>query len=47
MPLISERDLEDSYTSPDGSIFIDFKSLDKEKDKYEDKESDDDDYEGE
>ncbi len=47
MPLISNRELEDSYTSPDGSIFIDFKSLDRDNDdKYEDKDSDDD-YEGE
>ena len=45
MPLISKRDLEESYTSPDGSIFIDFKDLDKENNKYENDESDDDDQE--
>ena len=30
MPLISNRDLETTYTSPDGSIFIDFDAIDKE-----------------
>ena len=30
MPLISNRDIETTYTSPDGSIFIDFDAIDKE-----------------
>ena len=30
MPLISNRDLETTYTSPDGSIFIDFDAIDRD-----------------
>lgn len=30
MPLVSKKDLENSYTSIDGSIFIDFEKVDKE-----------------
>lgn len=45
MPLISNRELEDSYTSPDGSIFIDFSSLDKENYNIEDTEDEEEDSE--
>ena len=30
MPLVSKKEFENSYTSPDGSIFIDFDSVDNE-----------------
>ena len=32
MPLVSKKEFENSYTSPDGSIFIDFDSVDNEND---------------
>jgi len=40
MPLISNRDIETTYTSPDGSIFIDFDAIDKklEADSEEDED---------
>lgn len=28
MPLVSKKEFENSYTSPDGSIFIDFDAVD-------------------
>lgn len=38
MPLVSTKEFEDTYTSPDGSIFIDFDSIDNEKDSSENEE---------
>lgn len=31
MPLITNREFENTYTSPDGSIFIDFDAIDNEE----------------
>lgn len=42
MPLISNREIEDTYTSPDGSIFIDFDAIDKEIEESSDEEDDED-----
>lgn len=41
MPLISTKEFENTYTSPDGSIFIDFDSIDSE-DKSENSEEEED-----
>ena len=41
MPLISNREMEDTYTSPDGSIFIDFNAIDKELEAEVEDEEDD------
>lgn len=40
MPLVYNKEDENTYTSPDGSIFIDFDAIDNElkEDSYEDKE---------
>ncbi len=38
MPLISNREIEDTYTSPDGSIFIDFDAIDKEVEENKDED---------
>ena len=38
MPLISNREIEDTYTSPDGSIFIDFDPIDKEVEENKDED---------
>lgn len=38
MPLISPRELENSYTSPDGSIFIDFDEIDNKEELENDEE---------
>jgi hypothetical protein len=43
MPLVSKKEFENSYTSPDGSIFIDFDSIDN----AENEEIDEDDDENE
>lgn len=42
MPLISNRELETTYTSPDGSIYIDFDAIDKELEADSEEEEDDD-----
>ena len=40
MPLITNREIDNSYTSPDGSIFIDFDAIDNEKELEDDNEID-------